>query len=74
MIPKVTYGGRVRGLLEYLWGPGKVEEHVNPHLVAGYDDVTLLAPVRHERDGGRWGLDDLAARLDAPQIAAGERG
>ncbi|MFI7080937.1 relaxase/mobilization nuclease domain-containing protein [Micromonospora sp. NPDC049903] len=74
MIPKVTYGSRVRGLLEYLWGPGKAEEHVNPHLVAGYDDVALLAPERHERDGGRWGLDNLAARLDAPQIAAGERG
>jgi hypothetical protein len=74
MIPKVTYGSRVRGLLEYLWGPGKAEEHVNPHLVAGYDDVAMLAPGRHERDGERWSLDELAARLDAPQIAAGERG
>ncbi|MEU6077552.1 relaxase [Micromonospora sp. NPDC047074] len=74
MIPKVTYGTRVRGLLEYLWGPGKVEEHVNPHLVAGYDDVARLAPERHDRDGERWSLDELAARLDAPQIAAGERG
>lgn len=73
MIPKVTYGSRVRGLLEYLWGPGKAEEHVNPHLVAGYDDVALLSPDRHERDGG-WSLEELAARLDAPQIAAGERG
>ncbi|MEU7935259.1 relaxase/mobilization nuclease domain-containing protein [Micromonospora echinofusca] len=74
MIPKVTYGARVRGLLEYLFGPGKAEEHVNPHLVAGYDDVALLAPGRHGRDGERRSLDELAARLDAPQIAAGERG
>ncbi|MFG1955054.1 relaxase/mobilization nuclease domain-containing protein [Micromonospora sp. NPDC048830] len=74
MIPKVTYGSRVRGLLEYLWGPGKAEEHVDPHLVAGYDDVALLAPERRERDGGGWSLEELAARLDAPQIAAGERG
>ncbi|MEV0005865.1 relaxase [Micromonospora sp. NPDC050980] len=74
MIPKVTYGARVRGLLEYLWGPGKAEEHVNPHLVAGYDDVALLAPDRREREGGGWSLEELAARLDAPQIAAGERG
>ncbi|MFF0256945.1 relaxase/mobilization nuclease domain-containing protein [Micromonospora zamorensis] len=73
MIPKVTYGTRVRGLLEYLWGPGKAEEHVNPHLVAGYDDVVLLAPQQREPDGG-WSLEQLAARLDAPQIAAGERG
>ncbi|TWH62340.1 relaxase/mobilization nuclease domain-containing protein [Micromonospora olivasterospora] len=74
MIPKVTYGSRVRGLLEYLWGPGKAEEHVNPHLVAGYDDVALLAPDRRDREGGGWSLEELAARLDAPQIAAGERG
>ncbi|MFI7438203.1 relaxase/mobilization nuclease domain-containing protein [Micromonospora haikouensis] len=74
MIPKVTYGSRVRGLLEYLWGPGKAEEHVNPHLVARYDDVALLAPERRERDSGGWSLEELAARLDAPQIAAGERG
>ncbi|MEH0826135.1 MULTISPECIES: relaxase/mobilization nuclease domain-containing protein [unclassified Micromonospora] len=74
MIPKVTYGSRVRGLLEYLWGPGKAEEHVNPHLVAGYDDVALLAPESRDREGGGWSLEELAARLDAPQIAAGERG
>ncbi|WP_406083868.1 relaxase [Micromonospora zamorensis] len=74
MIPKVTYGSRVRGLLEYLWGPGKAEEHVNPHLVAGYDDVELLAPGSRQGDAGGWSLEELAARLDAPQIAAGERG
>jgi hypothetical protein len=71
MIPKVTYGRRVRGLLEYLWGPGRAEEHVDPHIVAGYDDVDALAP---GQDGPRWLLGGLAARLDAPQVAAGERG
>lgn len=73
MIPKVTYGSRVRGLLEYLWGPGRAEEHLDPHLVTGYDDVALLAPQQRAHDGG-WSLEELAARLDAPQIAAGERG
>lgn len=74
MIPKVTYGSRVRGLLEYLWGPGRAEEHLDPHLVAGYDDVALLAPQQREHAGSGWSLEELAARLDAPQIAAGERG
>jgi hypothetical protein len=55
MIPKVTYGQRVRGLLEYLWGPGKVEEHTDPHLVAGYDDLEALAPDRHPVDRERCG-------------------
>ena len=44
MIPKVTKGGRVRGLLEYLWGPGKSDEHTNPRILAGYDDPSVLAP------------------------------
>ncbi|WP_018802160.1 hypothetical protein [Salinispora arenicola] len=52
MIPKITYGSRVRGLLEYLWGPGKTEEHVNPHLVAGCDDVELLAPQQRKQVPG----------------------
>ncbi|MBW4700325.1 relaxase/mobilization nuclease domain-containing protein [Micromonospora sp. RL09-050-HVF-A] len=73
MIPKVTYGTDVDGLLRYLFGPGKAEEHVNPHLVAGYDDVALLAPKQRD-GGGKWSLGELGARLKAPQIAAGERG
>ena len=72
MIPKITKGERVRGLLEYLWGPGKAEEHVNPRIVAGYDDPSVLAPGRDE--SGRVLLGALAAQLDAPQIAAGDRG
>lgn len=52
MIPKITYGSRVHGLLEYLRGPGKTEEHVNPHLVAGYDDVELLAPQQRKQVPG----------------------
>ena len=70
----MTYGQRVRGLLEYLWGPGKAEEHTNPHIVAGYDDVDALAPGPHPHDRSRWSLEELAAKLDAPQVAAGERG
>ena len=72
MIPKITKGERVRGLLEYLWGPGKAEEHANPRIVAGYDDPSVLAPGRDE--SGRPLLGALAAQLDAPQIAAGDRG
>ncbi len=31
------YGGDVGGLLRYLYGPGKSNEHENPHLVASWD-------------------------------------
>jgi hypothetical protein len=37
VIPKVAKRGtRVGGLLRYLFGPGKSEEHVNPHIVASW--------------------------------------
>ena len=72
MIPKITKGTRTRGLLEYLWGPGKSEEHTNPHLIAGYDSPGVLEPSRDA--SGRVLVADLAHRLDAPQRAAGQRG
>jgi hypothetical protein len=74
MIPKVTKGTRVRGLLEYLWGPGRAEEHTNPRIVAGYDEPGVLAPAPDPDEPGRWLLGELAAKLDAPQEALGERG
>ncbi|WP_433549162.1 relaxase/mobilization nuclease domain-containing protein [Streptomyces sp. CA-294286] len=39
MIPKIhKRGKRTIGLLYYLYGPGTHEEHVDPHLVASWDD------------------------------------
>lgn len=35
VIPAVSRGGRMRGLLRYLVGPGHDGEHRDPHLVAG---------------------------------------
>jgi hypothetical protein len=35
VIPNVTRGGKTHGVLLYLVGKGKREEHENPHLVAG---------------------------------------
>src|SRR5262249_41618858 len=44
MIPKVgKRGNRVGGLLRYLFGPGKLEEHVNPHLVASWRGTEALS-------------------------------
>lgn len=54
MIPKVhKQGSSTLGLLHYLYGPGKAEAHVDPHLVASHDDT---AP-----DPGR---DPTATRAD----------
>lgn len=44
MIPSVhPRGARVGGLIRYLYGPGKREEHVNPRLVAAWDGAGKLA-------------------------------
>lgn len=38
MVPRIhKRGSRTIGLLYYLYGPGKAEEHVDPHLVASWD-------------------------------------
>jgi hypothetical protein len=39
MIPRIQKRGqRTVGLLYYLYGPGKFEEHTDPHLVASWDN------------------------------------
>jgi hypothetical protein len=43
VIPNIRRGTRVAGLLFYLWGPGKREEHADPHLVAAWDSAGDLA-------------------------------
>lgn len=62
MIPKVhKAGGRTLGLLSYLYGPGKYEEHTDPHLVASFDGMSP--------DPGRdpdATLKDLQSLLDQP--------
>lgn len=41
MIPKVSRGDRACGLMAYLVGPGRSNEHTDPHLVAG--DPAVMA-------------------------------
>ena len=44
MIGKVIRGSNVGRLLCYLYGPGKANEHTDPHLVAGFSDPADLEP------------------------------
>lgn len=74
MIPNVTRGDRMAGLLTYLVGAGRANEHAEPHLVGGdpalmawYDDAELgrdsaFAIARH--------LDRAARNLDV-EVAGG---
>ncbi|MGP4030335.1 relaxase/mobilization nuclease domain-containing protein, partial [Actinomadura sp. 3N407] len=64
MIAKVTRGADVGNLLRYLYGPGKRNEHVDPHIVAGYRHPAALEPVR--RADGKRDLRPLAEVLRSP--------
>ncbi|MEP6744199.1 MAG: relaxase/mobilization nuclease domain-containing protein, partial [Gemmatimonadota bacterium] len=72
MNPNIRKGSRSRGLVEYLFGPGRHEEHTNQRVVAGYAEPSVLEPPR--RDDGHALVGDLVARLEAPLMAAGTLG
>lgn len=59
MIPNVTHGTRMTGLLTYLVGPGRANEHTDPHLVTG--SASIMA----------WHNDDQL-NVEAARAIAGE--
>ena len=68
MMPNVTRGDRMAGLVSYLVGGGRHNEHTEPHLVAGdhalmawYDDAELSG------DNAK----AIARHLDRPRTAMG---
>ncbi|GAA2773812.1 mobilization protein [Kitasatospora cinereorecta] len=69
MIPKIRTGtGGTYGLIRYLYGPGKRDEHTDQHIVASWND---FAP-----DPGRnahHSIAQLAAQLDQPVKAVADR-
>ncbi|MEU8164908.1 relaxase [Micromonospora sp. NPDC049004] len=66
-------GSRVGGLLRYLWGPGKAEEHVNPHLVAAWDGAGPLTDFEPQlATSGKRDVRRLTALLEQP-VRAGYR-
>jgi len=66
-------GSRTYGLVYYLMGPGRSNEHVDPRVIAGYKPADQLNPPG--RSDGRAGADirDLVAALDRPVRRLGER-
>src|SRR5215472_11564626 len=67
VIGKVLRGRNARRLLYYLYGPGKANEHTDPHLVAGFSDPAELEPERRP-DGSR-DFRRLAGLLEQPLAA-----
>ena len=74
MIGKISTprGEHVEPLLYYLFGPGRHEEHTDPHIVAGWRHPASLEPPL--RPDGKRDFATLAGLLKQPQAALGERG
>jgi len=65
-------GERCEGLIYYLYGPGRHEEHTDPHIVAGWRHPAELEPALRE-DGSR-DFRRLFGLLNQPHEALGEWG
>lgn len=66
MIAPVFKGNRMAGLMAYLVGPGRTNEHVEPHLVAG--DPALMA-WHDDNELGHDSAMQIAHHLDRPRTA-----
>src|SRR5260221_11090823 len=67
VIGKVLRGTDAGRLLYYLYGPGKANEHTDPHLIAGFSDPAELEPER--RPGRSRDFRRLAGLLAQPLAA-----
>jgi hypothetical protein len=74
VIGKITAprGERVEGLIYYLFGPGRREEHTDPHVVAGWRHPAELEPPL--RPDGRRDFRRLLGLLNQPHAAMGTWG
>jgi hypothetical protein len=68
----VLRGTRIDGLIWYLYGPGRREEHTDPHLVAGWRHPAELEPPL--RADGTRNFRRLNGLLNQPLAALGPRG
>ncbi|GAA4982149.1 hypothetical protein WHI96_26945 [Pseudonocardia tropica] len=70
MITKVVHGWRVGGLVAYLLGPGRAQEHVRPRVIASWDGQDAGRQPQ-QTDAGGLELGPLIRALRAPAVAVG---
>jgi MobA/VirD2-like, nuclease domain len=72
LIGKVLRGTRAAGLIWYLYGPGRSEEHIDPRLIAGWRHPAELEPAL--RADGTRDFRRLNGLLSQPLGALGRNG
>jgi hypothetical protein len=74
MIGKISapHGKRVEPLIRYLYGPGRHEEHTDPHIIAGWRHPAELEPPL--RPDGKRDFRRLNGLLRQPHEAMGNFG
>ena len=70
MMPNITRGARMSGLMAYLAGPGRANEHSEPHLVAG--DAAIMA-WHDDAELSHQAALQIGWQLDLPRRAFGTR-
>ncbi|MFD4398457.1 relaxase/mobilization nuclease domain-containing protein [Kitasatospora sp. NPDC058478] len=68
MISKAVHGNNTLGALRYLFGPGKANEHTDPHVVASWDGFAP-DPGRHQSAT----LEQLTDALDLHVVQYGRK-
>nr|MDQ2708767.1 hypothetical protein [Actinomycetota bacterium] len=66
MIAKISRGWKIGGLLRYLMGPGRANEHTDPHVVASWDGD----PLEHQPPALGEGVFDVRSLVDELSAAA----
>lgn len=69
MIPNVVRGDRAQGLLAYLVGPGRANEHTEPTLIASDDPLAMV--IHGDTELGRSAAAELARYIEQPHRALG---
>ena len=67
MIAKITRGNDLPGLVRYLLGPGRANEHTNQRVIASCDTVDVRLGVTLDRTE----VATLGRRLGAPRADFG---
>ncbi|MBN9754949.1 MULTISPECIES: relaxase/mobilization nuclease domain-containing protein [unclassified Pseudonocardia] len=70
MIAKISRGWRLSGLVYYLMGPGRANEHVDQRVVAAWDGCVEVHQPSLRADGS-FDVSGVVAELSDPAVAAG---